>query len=154
MDGLVQSIVYDTSSPANIYSATVMRKVDGDQKIVMIASKKDLITLESKIVDDKVETYIVELNFSNISCEYHNCSRYGQLFPLSHCLNVCMFKGNAEIISIHCINKCKEFDDFVIGITFALVCTSYNTNIDYTTCTSKCSGIFLNALIIYNIVNL
>ncbi|KAL5240192.1 hypothetical protein ACI65C_007603 [Semiaphis heraclei] len=54
MDGLVQSVVYETSSPANIYSATIMRKVDGDQKIVMIASKKDMITLESKIVDDKI----------------------------------------------------------------------------------------------------
>lgn len=72
MDGLVQSVVYDTSCPANIYSATVMHKVDGDQKIVMIASKKDMITLESKIVDDKVETYIVELNFSNIPSEYQN----------------------------------------------------------------------------------
>ncbi|XP_027842962.2 KICSTOR complex protein kaptin-like isoform X3 [Aphis gossypii] len=96
MDGLVQSVVYDTSCPANIYSATVMHKVDGDQKIVMIASKKDMITLESKIVDDKVETYIVELNFSNIP-------------------------SNAEIISIHCINRNKEFDDFVFGITYALV---------------------------------
>ncbi|XP_060877730.1 KICSTOR complex protein kaptin-like isoform X3 [Metopolophium dirhodum] len=96
MDGLVQSVVYDTSSPANIYSATVMQKVDGDQKIVMIASKKDMITLESKIIDDKVETSIVELNFSNIP-------------------------NNAEIISIHCINRCKEYDDFVFGITYALI---------------------------------
>jgi len=72
MDGLVQSVVYNTSSPANIYSATVMRKVDGDQKIVMVASKKDMITLESKIVDDKVETSIVELNFSNIPSESQN----------------------------------------------------------------------------------
>ncbi|XP_015364047.1 PREDICTED: kaptin-like isoform X2 [Diuraphis noxia] len=96
MDGLVQSVVYETSSPANIYSATVMRKVDGDQKIVMIASKKDIITLESKIIDDKVKTSIVELNFSNIP-------------------------SNAEIISIHCINRCKEFDDFVFGITYALI---------------------------------
>jgi len=72
MDGLVQSVVYDTSAPANIYSATVMRKVDGDQKIVMIASKKDMITLESKIVDDKVKTSIVELNFSNIPSESQN----------------------------------------------------------------------------------
>ncbi|XP_025193865.1 KICSTOR complex protein kaptin-like [Melanaphis sacchari] len=96
MNGLVQSVVYDTLCPANIYSATVMHKVNGDQKIVMIASKKDMITLESKIVDDKVETYIVGLNFSNIP-------------------------SNAEIISIHCINRCKEFDDFVFGITYALI---------------------------------
>jgi len=76
MDGLVQSVVFDTSSPANIYSATVMQKVDGDQKIVMVASKKDMITLESKIIDDKVETSIVELNFSNIPSESWNCNVY------------------------------------------------------------------------------
>lgn len=76
MDGLVQSVVYDTSSPANIYSATVMQKVDGDQQIVMIASKKDMITLESKIIDDKVETSIVELKFSNIPSESKNCNVY------------------------------------------------------------------------------
>lgn len=66
MDGLTQAVVYDTASPANIYSATVMHMVNGSQKIIMISSKKDIITLESKIIDDEVNTYVVELNFSNI----------------------------------------------------------------------------------------
>lgn len=66
MDGLIQSKIFDTSSPANIYSATIMHMIDGKEKIIMISSKKDIITLESKMVNDKVETSIVELHFSNV----------------------------------------------------------------------------------------
>lgn len=66
MDGLTQSVVHDMSLPANIYSATVMHKLDGSEKILMISSRKTIITLESKTVNDEVNTYVVELNFSNI----------------------------------------------------------------------------------------
>ncbi|XP_025422864.1 KICSTOR complex protein kaptin-like isoform X2 [Sipha flava] len=102
MDGLIQAVVYDTASPANIYSATVMHMVDGSQKILMISSKKNIITLESKTINDEVKTYPVELNFSNIS-------------------------SNAEIFSIHCINRYKEFDDFVIGITYGTIIDELNS---------------------------
>lgn len=66
MDGLVQAAVYDTSSPTNVNSTTVMNKVDGYQKIIMVSSKKDIITLEACAVNDEVQTSIVKLNFSNI----------------------------------------------------------------------------------------
>lgn len=66
MDGLTLSTIYDTESPPNIYSATMMRMVDGSEKIIMVSSKKDIITLESKTVGDRPVTCIVKINFSNI----------------------------------------------------------------------------------------
>jgi hypothetical protein len=85
MDGLIQAVVYDTASPANIYSATVMHMVDGSQKILMISSKKNIITLESKTINDEVKTYPVELNFSNISSKSH-LLEYISIWPLYLCV--------------------------------------------------------------------
>ncbi|VVC32439.1 Hypothetical protein CINCED_3A013557 [Cinara cedri] len=96
MDGLTQTIIYDTKSPPNIYSTTVMRMVDGNEKIIMVSSKTDIITLETKTVNDEPITSIVPIEFSNIP-------------------------NNAAIIAIHCINKSKEFDDFIIGITYEIL---------------------------------
>lgn len=66
MDRLIQATVHDTSSPANVYSTTVMCSVDGSQKILMISANKEIITLESRTVNDEYQTSIVELEFSNI----------------------------------------------------------------------------------------
>lgn len=66
MNGLTQATIFDSTSPGNIYSATVMLSVNGDQKILMIDSKKDIITLESTIVNGEVETSVVKLDFSHI----------------------------------------------------------------------------------------
>lgn len=30
--------------------------------------------------------------------------------------------GKAEIVSIHCVNQSKEFNDLVLGLTYELVC--------------------------------
>lgn len=72
MDGLVQATVYDTSSPANIYSTTVMHSVDGNEKILIISAKKEIITLESKTVNNEIQTSIVELDFSNIPSKLYS----------------------------------------------------------------------------------
>lgn len=71
MDGLTQSTIYDTESPPNIYSATTMRMIDGSEKIIMVSSKTDIITLETKTVGGRPVTSIVKINFSNIPSELH-----------------------------------------------------------------------------------
>lgn len=70
MEKLTQSIVHDTISPASVYSTTVMRTVDGDEKILMVSSEKsNMITVESKLVAEDYVTSIVDLNFPNIPSE-------------------------------------------------------------------------------------
>lgn len=76
MDKLTQSKIFDTSSPPNIYSATIMRMVDGNEMILMVSSKTDIITLESKIVNDEIFTSIVKLDFSNIPSKTNNIIEY------------------------------------------------------------------------------
>lgn len=71
MDGLTQTRIYDLPYNSNVYCATVLRSVDGKEKIILACSKKDLITLESKIVNDIVQTSIVQLNFSDIPSEWN-----------------------------------------------------------------------------------
>lgn len=125
MDGLTQAVVYDTASSPNIYSATVMYMVDGSEKILMISSKKEIITLESKIENDEVNTYVVELKFPNIPSK-SNLPIICHYLPIIF-ISVCFYTGNAEIFSIHCINNSyKGFDDFVIGITYESVCIFRN----------------------------
>lgn len=69
MDRLTQAMIHDTESPPNIYSTTVMRMVDGNEKIIMVSSKSDIITLETKIVDNKIITSVVNIDFANIPGE-------------------------------------------------------------------------------------
>lgn len=72
MDGLTQSRIYDLPYNSNVYSVTIMHSIDGKEKIVMTCTKKDLITLETKTVNDIVEMSIVKLNFSNIPSKLHS----------------------------------------------------------------------------------
>lgn len=120
MNGLTQTKIFDLPCNSNVYCATVLRSIDGKEKIVLACKKRELITLESKIINDIVEAFIVQLNFSNIPSEWN----FWQFIILSLYMYH-LFAGNADIISIHCINRSKEYDDFAFGITYALVCNMY-----------------------------
>lgn len=65
----MQSEVYDSSSPMTVYCTTIMRTIDGRQRVIMAISKKDVIILESKVINDRVETFTTELGFSKIPSE-------------------------------------------------------------------------------------
>lgn len=124
MDKFTQARLYPNLNPtehtANVYSTTVMHMVDGREKVLMSSpGKSNLITLEARTSYDGMETAVVELDFPNIPSESGFCIRI-ESYPFRNCC-VINSTGDADIISILCVNRSKEFDDFVLGLTYASV---------------------------------
>lgn len=93
MDGIIDAHYFVLPSQSNIYSLARLTSVSGLERLLVTSLKKKVFCFEYSVdKDDALLPVIKEISFTYIP-------------------------SGAEIISIDAVNKSKDHDDFVVGIT-------------------------------------